>query len=102
MFPSGRDKLRRERAQAVGISFCEARFDRQIFAVDETEFAQSVAKWRDGRVGALVRRGDKSDARDPHGLRPGRERPRGHRAAERGDEIAPPHSVSVKNSRIIT
>src|ERR1700728_2783966 len=53
--------------------------------------ARSDAKWRDGRVGALVRRGDKSDARDPHGLRPGRKRPRDHRAAERGDEIAPRH-----------
>ena len=65
-------------------------FNRNILAIDETGLAQTLLEPRD-IIRPSLRRCDveKPDHRHHRLLRVRRERPRGRRSAEHGDEIAP-------------
>jgi hypothetical protein len=77
-------------ADGVGHAFHPAIFDRHVLARDIPSFLQTVAE-ADHKVRECV--GGPSaeipDHRHRRLLRPRRERPRNHRAAEQRDEIAP-------------
>ena len=81
--------------QPIKLIFRRAIFDRDVLALDEACFLQALAErgHEVRRVGER-RAAEKSDHRHRRLLRARRERPRGRRAAEKRDELAPPHSIT--------
>src|SRR5262252_2627553 len=71
----------------------KAKLDLDVAAIDPAQFLQALYQLPDPGLTfwvALREHTQKSDARHPAGLlRPRRERPRGRRAAEQRDELAP-------------
>src|SRR5262245_15441617 len=80
--------------QTIVVTFGPAVFDRHVPTLDIAVFSQTLPK-RDQEVCILLGRPSVKKADHRHrGLLPARhERPR-HRAAEQGDELAPPHSIT--------
>src|SRR5438876_6438555 len=79
-------------ARAIG----ESILDLDVATLVVSEIAQAVAKrCKIARSGGCRERGHDSDHRHRHLLRARRERPRGHCAADKRDEVAPPdHSIT--------
>jgi hypothetical protein len=75
--------------------FCETVFDRHIAAVDITGFTQAATE-RGREIGPVIltERVQEPDNRHRPLLRARRKRPRRRRAAEEGDELATPHSIT--------
>src|SRR6516165_6864608 len=74
-------------------------FDRYILALDIAGFGQALTEGGSHRrVGPGRRTVEKPDHRHPRLLRARRERPRGGRAAEQRDELAPFHSITSSAS----
>src|ERR1700676_375276 len=89
------NQIGRQCRQPIILAFCPAVFDHHIAAFDVTGFAQPFEKGRQGPRVSLRRLGvDKSDHRHRLLLRARCERPRGCRAAEKGDDLAPLHSIT--------
>ena len=83
-------QIRRECRQPIELVLRPAKFDRDVVAVDEPGFLQAVAECR-YPVNVIGSRGgiEETDHRYRRSLRARRERPRGCRAAEQRDELAP-------------
>ena len=99
---SGQDDVRRERdqfrrvfANVVGIARGPAGVDPHVAAVGPAQLLQPLQERRDAGLCFRIVRGrvhEHADAPHPLGLLRARgERPRGRRAAEQRDELAPPH-----------
>src|SRR5262249_10900364 len=97
------DQLGGELGKLLWASLSIAQLDGDVLAVNETQRAQSLPKrLHPGRRRGRVARPQKADPGSALGLLRARsERPR-HRAAERGDEAAPLHSItsSARASRV--
>src|SRR6516225_5066240 len=90
------DELGCELGEAFAASLRPAIFDRDGASFDPAEFAEPLHK-SSGQLALRGRRSraQESDGRQPRGLlRTRRERPRGRRAADERDELAPLHSIS--------
>jgi hypothetical protein len=86
------DKVGGQLGQSIVLILPPAVFDRQILALDKTSFAQPLAECGISMGGRGRRPGvEKTDHRYGRLLRPRRERPHRHCAAEQGDELAAPH-----------
>jgi hypothetical protein len=96
----GEHNVRRESEQflgisvkAAGIAHCPAIIDAEVAAVDPAQVAQSLLKGSDPQSRLWIIGGERHEHADvPHPLRllrPRRERPCSHRAAEQRDELAP-------------
>jgi hypothetical protein len=87
------DQFGGDLGEALAASLCPANLDRDIATVDPTKFAQPLNE--SGKQLAAARR--RGRAQEPNGrqlahlLRARHERPRGSRAAEQRDELAPLH-----------
>src|SRR5215467_7050901 len=90
------DKLGGNLAEALGTSLRPTILDRHGATLDPAEFAQSLSKGgcpcTPGR--RTARSKEPNDRHLRWLLRPCRERPRGCRAAEKRDELAPLHSIT--------
>jgi hypothetical protein len=84
------NQIGRQCRQSVILAVRPAKFDCHIAAPDETSFAQTLVE-RAQTVRHFVGRSDAEKPCDRHRrlLRARRERPRGRRAAEQRDELAP-------------
>ena len=100
--PRCHDNVRRERDQflsilpkTVGIASRPANVNLQITANGPTQWRQPLQQCTHARlISEIICRCGQENADAPHPLRPlrpCRERPRGRRAAEKGDERAPVH-----------
>src|SRR5262249_17056072 len=89
------DQFRHVSANALGVAGAPANFDANIAALDPARLRQRLRERQDaGLLCWIVRRKGREHANAPHPIRllcTCRQRPCGCRAAEQGDEIAPPH-----------
>ena len=88
------DQIGRQRGQAIVALLRPAVVDRHVAALDVTGLAQALLECSDSlREGARGYRAQEAEHRRCL-LRARRERPRDGRAAERADELAPPHGTA--------
>src|SRR5262249_14110739 len=82
------------------MAFGGAILDNEVLPLDVSKVPQALAKRLEiCSIQFHRRRLQHADAPDPAGLlSPRHERPRGRRAAEQRDEIAPPHSITSSAS----
>src|SRR3984893_2825246 len=88
------NQIGRQFRQSIVLVVRPAIFDGHVFALDMAGLAQALAE-RANTVGVLVARCEVEEPDHRHRLllRPRRERPCGRRAAEKRNEIPPPHGV---------
>src|SRR5262249_52996991 len=90
------DKLVCDLGKALSASLAPAILNRDIAALDPAQLTQPLHK----SGGQMARICHRTRGHHPNGrqlsslLRPGRERPRGSRAAQQRDELAAPHSIT--------
>src|SRR5215831_2313888 len=84
----------------MGSIFRRAVFDQDVLALDEARFLQTLAE-RGDQVREVGERGVPQETNNRHRalLRPRRERPCGHRAAEQSDELAALHHSITSSAR---
>src|SRR5262249_44805395 len=83
------------RGQSVVMTFRPAKCDHNILPLDKSNFAQSLLKGSDYASGFAGRAAaNKTNHRHRRLLRPCRQRPHYRRAAEKRDEMPPPHSIT--------
>ena len=89
------DQIGRKCRQSILLVFRIAVFDRHVTAFDIAGFTQATAE-RNRKVGPIIssQAGQEPYHRHRRLLRARRERPRRRRAAEKRDELAPPHSIT--------
>src|SRR5262249_31175164 len=96
------DQIGSKRGQPIKLTLGPAEFDRHVMDLDKAGFAQAAADC--GYKLGIRRcwRSQDADHRPCRLLRARRERPRGRRAAENGDELASLHSItsSARASRL--
>ena len=89
------NQLSRHRRHSVVLPLRPAIFDRHVLALDIAGFLQALTeRGHHGRVPARRCAVEEPDHRHRRLLRPRRQRPR-RRAAEQGDELAPPQVVEL-------
>src|SRR5262249_47770338 len=90
-------QIRRECRQLIVLVLRPAEFDRYVVAVDEPGFLQAVTECRYPVNGIGSRAGIKeTNHRYRRSLPPRRARPCGYSAAEKCDEVPPPHGAYPK------
>src|SRR5262249_52348523 len=88
-------QVRHQFRESIELVLCPSELDRYVVAVDEIGFLQAVAERRYPIDGIDSRRRvENPDHRHRALLRARRERPSNRRAADEGDELAPPHSIT--------
>ncbi len=89
------NQIGRQGGQPLVSIVAEAIFDRDVLALDKARVFQSLAE-RGEKLRCIVGRAgvEESDNRHRRLLRARRERPRGCRATEQRDELAPVHSIT--------
>src|SRR6516162_3555662 len=89
------DEVSHERRQAIVSPIQPMVLDRHVLALDVPGFVEAFTE-RSGNARGGIGRPNVDEADDRHRrlLRPRRKRPSGCRAAEKGDELASPHSIT--------
>src|SRR5262245_59587728 len=89
------DQIRCQFRQTIVLTFRPTVRDQNIVAFDIAGFIEAFSKCGQPMgLCASRRAAEKSNHRHCRLLRPRRERPRGRRAAEQRDEVAPLHSIT--------
>src|SRR5262249_59957449 len=91
------NQLGRHPGQPIHLILGPAIFDRHALALDIASILEALAEWAE-KILTGVRRSlvKEPDHRHSRLLRPRRERPRGCRAAEKCDEVPPPHGLTPR------
>ena len=85
-----------EPRKALVLTLRPAVFDRQVLALEKASFLQAMLEFAHSIAQPFGRRAmEKPDDRHRRLLRACRDRPRGCRAAEQRDELAPPHWIEM-------
>src|SRR5215813_2064862 len=96
------DQISRHRRQSIGLILRPVEFDRHVAALNESSLAQALAKPQNAVGASSCCRAVEISDKGQRPLRAGRKRPCRSRSGKKGDEFAPPHSITSSARRRTT